>query len=228
MVCRPIVFVLIVPRCCVLMVDSHRIRVSCRAARRSQGCHVCRPSRSIPAPGLLRLLRRRTLLRSARPSSRLERLLRRAALSATRIFRARASQSRAALSSPPILLILVVADLLQPLDDLTVELFLNGDMRHARDCCGSMPVLLTRRDPDDITWPDCFGLTTPLLHPSGAGCDDQGLAQWVGVPCRSSAGLERHAGARRARWVLRLEQGVDAYRAGAVLGGSTSEEDRPD
>jgi len=39
-------------------------------------------------------------------------------------------------------LILVVADFFHPVDDVAVELFLNGDMRHARGRRGSMPVLL--------------------------------------------------------------------------------------
>jgi hypothetical protein len=38
------------------------------------------------------------------------------------------------LVSPPILL---VAHLLHPVDDVPVELFLNGDMRHGRGCRGS-------------------------------------------------------------------------------------------
>ncbi len=59
---------------------------------------------------------------------------------------------------------MLVADLFHPLDGFTVEMFLNGDMRHTRGCRGSMPVFLTRRDPDNITLPDFFDLTAPLLN----------------------------------------------------------------
>jgi hypothetical protein len=61
--------------------------------------------------------------------------------------------------------VLLVADLFQPLDDLAVEMFLHGDMRHAGGCRGSMPALETRRDPHNITLPDLLDSTTPLLNP---------------------------------------------------------------
>jgi hypothetical protein len=32
-----------------------------------------------------------------------------------------------------------------PLNDFTVEMFPNGDMRHTRGCRGAVPMLLTRR-----------------------------------------------------------------------------------
>ena len=95
-------------------------------------------------------------------------------------------------------LVLFVADLFHPLDSFTVEIFLNGDMRHTRGCRSSMPVFLTRRDPDDITLPDFLDLTAPLLNPAGAGRHDQYLAERVGVPCSACPGLERDAAAGRA------------------------------
>jgi hypothetical protein len=94
--------------------------------------------------------------------------------------------------------VLVVRDPFHPLDDFTVKMFLNRDVRHTRGCRGSMPVFLTRRDRDNITLPDFLDLTAPLLNPSGARCHDQCLAQRVSVPGCPSAGLERHAGAGRA------------------------------
>ena len=81
-----------------------------------------------------------------------------------------------------------------------------------------MPVFLTRRDPDDINFADFLGWTTPLLNPTGACRHDQRLTERVGVPCRASAGLERHAAARRARRRVRVEQGINAYGTSEVLG----------
>src|SRR5207245_11764427 len=89
----------------------------------------------------------------------------------------------------------IVAYLFLPLHALPVDLLLNGDVRHARGRRGSMPVLLARRDPNNIAWPDVFDFPAPLLNPSRSGRDDQDLAQRVGVPRRSSAGLEGHEGA---------------------------------
>jgi len=68
---------------------------------------------------------------------------------------------------------------LHPVDGPAVPLLLNGDVRHARGRRGSMPVLLTRRDPDDVTRPDHLDSTAPLLNPAGASRHDQGLAQRV-------------------------------------------------
>ena len=87
--------------------------------------------------------------------------------------------------------VLLVADLFHPVGGFTVEMFLNGDMRHTRGCRGSMPVFLTRRDPDNITLLDFLDLTAPLLNPVGASRHDQGLARRMGVPCRPGAWLER-------------------------------------
>jgi hypothetical protein len=61
-----------------------------------------------------------------------------------------------------------------------------------------MPVFLTRRYPDNITWPDFLDLTAPLLNPACAGRHDQYLAERVGVPCSAGAGLKRDEGAGRA------------------------------
>ena len=77
---------------------------------------------------------------------------------------------------------MLVADLFHPLDVFTLEMFLNGDMGHAGRRRGSMPVFLTRRDPDDITFADFLGWTTPLLNPTGACRHDQRLTERVRVP----------------------------------------------
>jgi hypothetical protein len=117
-------------------------------------------------------------------------------------------------------LVLFVADLFHPVGGLAVELFLNGDVRHGRSWRGAVPMFLTRREPDYITRPNVLDRTTPALYPAAASRHDQGLAQRVAVPCCPSAGLEGDAGAGRACWIGCLEQGVNAYRAGKILGRS--------
>ena len=67
-----------------------------------------------------------------------------------------------------------------------------------RGCRGSMPVFLTRRDPDNITLPDFLDLAAPLLNPAGASRHDQYLPDRVGVPCCPSARLNRDEGTGRA------------------------------
>jgi hypothetical protein len=70
------------------------------------------------------------------------------------------------------LAILVVGDLFHPVDDFTVERFLNGDMRHS--CCWScaMPMLLARRKPEHIAGMNFFNRTAIALHPSATGYDN--------------------------------------------------------
>src|SRR5579859_630194 len=51
-------------------------------------------------------------------------------------------------------LVLFVADLFHPIDGLAIELFLNSDMGHRGGWCGTMPMFLTRREPDHIPWPN--------------------------------------------------------------------------
>ena len=51
---------------------------------------------------------------------------------------------------PTIAVILSVADRLKPFHIAAVQRFMDGDVRHRRIRTGSMPVLLTRRDPNGI------------------------------------------------------------------------------
>ena len=102
--------------------------------------------------------------------------------------------------------VLLVADLFHPVGGLAVETFHNGDVRHGRGCRGSMPVFLTRRDPDDIPLPDFLDLTAPLLNPAGASRHDQGLAERVAVPRCPGTGLECHAGSTDSGWIRRTQR----------------------
>src|SRR5437868_7660043 len=82
---------------------------------------------------------------------------------------------------PDVVLVLLVADLLHPVHDLAVEVFLNGDVRHRGGCRGAVPMLLTGWNPDHVTRPNLLDRPSPALRAASAGRHDQGLAQWVGV-----------------------------------------------
>src|SRR5438552_2603137 len=84
--------------------------------------------------------------------------------------------------------VLFVTDLLQPVNCLSVEMFLNGDVRHGRGRRGAVPMLLTWRKPDHVTGPDFFDGTFPTLHAPAASGYDQGLTQRMRVPRRSGTG----------------------------------------
>src|SRR5881398_1735381 len=78
-------------------------------------------------------------------------------------------------------------------------------------------MLLTRRAPDHIARPNFLLRATLALHPPTSGCDDQGLPEWMRVPCCPGAGLERNTDAQNARRIGCLEQRVNAYHAGKIL-----------
>jgi hypothetical protein len=59
-----------------------------------------------------------------------------------------------------------------------------------------------------------------MLHPTAASGHDQDLAERMGVPGCSGAGLEGDTGAVRAGWFVRLEQRVNPYIASKILGWS--------
>jgi hypothetical protein len=70
-------------------------------------------------------------------------------------------------------------------------------------------VALIRRDPDDVAGADFQGRAAIVLDPAEAGGDDQGLAERVGVPGGSGAGLKSDQ--RAADTVrVRAEERVDA------------------
>src|SRR5438067_975111 len=106
--------------------------------------------------------------------------------------------------------ILVVADLLHPVDDLAVQRFLDGDMGHRRRRLGAVPMLLAGRRPDHVTWADLLDRSAPALHPTAARRDDQRLAERMGVPVAAGARLESDGGAGHAPRLGRLEQRIDA------------------
>src|SRR5438105_13657355 len=93
-------------------------------------------------------------------------------------------------------------------------------MRHSAGCRGALLVFLTRLEPDHVPWPNVLDGNTPALDPAAAGRHDQGLAQRVAVPGGPSARLECDTGAAHACRIGCLEQGVNAYRAGKILGRS--------
>src|SRR5271156_5589234 len=82
-------------------------------------------------------------------------------------------ERRSMWTSPAVLL---VANLLHPIDVLAVELFLDCDMAHGRGRRSAVPVLFARRKPDDVARTDFLDRATVALHPTATGRDNQRLA----------------------------------------------------
>jgi hypothetical protein len=104
-----------------------------------------------------------------------------------------------------LLAILLVGDLLHPVASLTVDLFLNSNMRRAGRCSRAMPMLLAWRDPDYIAGMNLFDGTALLLYPTPTGCDDENLTQWMGILGGASTWFERNTSTARSRWSVCLE-----------------------
>src|ERR1700733_11287170 len=79
-------------------------------------------------------------------------------------------------------LVLFVAALLHPVHGLAVESLVNGHVRHRGRWCGTVPVFLSRREPDHVAGLDLFNRAAPALGSSAARRDDQRLPERVGVP----------------------------------------------
>src|ERR1700693_873600 len=82
----------------------------------------------------------------------------------------------------------------------------------------SVPMLLSRREPDHVTWPDFLDRSAPALRPAATGGHDEGLAQRMSVPGGTRARLESDAGPLRQCRIGRLKKRIDTYRAGKPLG----------
>jgi hypothetical protein len=104
-------------------------------------------------------------------------------------------------------LVLFVTDVLHPIDNLSVFLFLNGDVRHGRRRCCAVPMLLSGREPNDISGPDLLDRAAPSLRPAAAGRDDESLTERMRVPCRPRARLKGYAGALNKCRIGRLKSG---------------------
>ena len=116
--------------------------------------------------------------------------------------------------------VLLVADLLHPVDSLAVKLFHDSDMGHRRSRRCAVPVLDAGRTPDHVAGPDfLFGLA-PALRPAAPRGDDQRLPKGMRMPGCTRAGFERHQRAERAGWRGWVEQRVDPYGAGEIFGRS--------
>src|SRR5271154_4687117 len=95
--------------------------------------------------------------------------------------------------------VLFVTHMFHPFNNLAVELFLNGNMRHPGRWRGAMPVLFPGSKPDHITRMNFLHRPAPALRPTAARGDDQRLAERMRMPRRPSARFEGDAGAGHTR-----------------------------
>jgi hypothetical protein len=106
-------------------------------------------------------------------------------------------------------LILLVGDVLHPLNGLAGQRFLDRDVSHRSRRRRPMPMLLTWREPDNVPRTNLFNRTTPALRQPEPSRDNQSLAKRMRMPRRSSSRFERNARADSARRLRCLKQGID-------------------
>src|SRR3954447_10761634 len=113
--------------------------------------------------------------------------------------------------------VLRIADLLQPVDRATVQLFLNRDVAHRCGGTRTMPMLLARRKPDDIARAYFLDGTTVALHSAKARCNNQRLAERMRVPGGACTRLEGNERDAHARGVTRIMQWIDPHGTGKPI-----------
>jgi hypothetical protein len=110
--------------------------------------------------------------------------------------------------------VLFVADLFNPVDNLTVELFLNGEVRYRDRQRSPVPVFLAGREPDHVTGMDSLDRGSPALCPAATGRDNESLAERMRMPCRPRTRLKRYIWERRR---IMLSPG-EGWRRGLLTG----------
>jgi hypothetical protein len=116
--------------------------------------------------------------------------------------------------------VLLVSHVFHPVNDPAFKLFLNGDVHHGRSWRGSMPMLFAGRNPDHVAGTDLLNWAAPALHPAATVSHDEGLAERVRMPGGPRAWLEGDMGALNQRGLRRLNQRIEAHRAGEPVGRS--------
>src|SRR3954451_25243235 len=104
--------------------------------------------------------------------------------------------------------VLLVAHLFQPVDVLSIERFLNRDVRHRVCRRGAVPVLQARWKPHDVPWSHLLYGSALALNPSLFRDDDQRLAQRMRVPGSPCARFKGDLAGAYPRGSGRLKQRV--------------------
>src|SRR5215469_3656603 len=86
--------------------------------------------------------------------------------------------------------ILRVTNVFQPIDNLAVKRFGDRDVRHCRGRSCTMPVLLARREPDNVARPDLLNRPALALREAAACRHDQRLTERMRVPGGARAGFK--------------------------------------
>src|SRR4051812_41065114 len=110
--------------------------------------------------------------------------------------------------------------MLHPVNDFSVELLLDSDVRHARIRRGSVPVFFAGRKPNHIAGTNLLDRAAFALRPAKARCDDESLSKRMCMPCSPRTRFERYASTLNQRGIRCLEERIDAYVPREPIGRS--------
>jgi hypothetical protein len=97
-----------------------------------------------------------------------------------------------------------VADLFHPVNDLTVGIFLKGDIRHGCRGSSTVPGLYPRPKPHHVAELEFLNRTALTRHPAATSGHEKDLTQRMRVPRRARTGFEGDTGTGRACWPREL------------------------
>jgi hypothetical protein len=107
--------------------------------------------------------------------------------------------------------VFLLADLFHPINVLTFERLLNGDMRQLVGRGSAVPMFHAWWRPYDVTLLDLLLYTALLLNPAGARRDDQDLSERMGMPCGARTRFERDTAAGHPRRRVYGEESFDPH-----------------
>lgn len=117
-------------------------------------------------------------------------------------------------------LVLLAADLFQPVNHFAIEVFLNGNVRYDRGGRGALSVFLAGRKPYQVGGMNLLNWAAFARRASTAGGHDERLSQRMSVPGGAGAGFKRDVGNGHAGGSRGLHQTINIYIAREPLGRS--------
>ncbi len=108
--------------------------------------------------------------------------------------------------------------MLEPIDALAVDRFLQSDVTHRGIRRSAVPMLLAGLEEDDIALFGFLDRTAPAFHPALAGDDDDVLANGMGMRCARLT--ENGMPDSHARRLVLREKGLHRDRAREPIGGA--------
>jgi hypothetical protein len=121
--------------------------------------------------------------------------------------------------------ILLITDVLHPIDNFSIERFLDCNVCHRCRGRRAVPMLFALGKPDHIARVNRFNYSAPMLRPPKAGRNDQRLTEWMCMPGGAGTRLERDACATNISGLTRDRPITRRFPSGFTVYPSASRHD---